>query len=727
MKRFGIDRLADGFTRHIRGTWAVAATVTVLAAIALASGLSFNGDVSAVLKKDTPDYRLLQRVERAFHPFSSDEVLVVEAAGGLDAPDAYAALETFVLDLQLVEGVEAVLSVFSLPDRGDADPYLGSDAALRLGETERLTALRERQPLSRELLSADLAATIVLLMVAQQPEGEPVVSLGPAARTEILALARDHAGTIRVTPAGIGAIHRSIEEALRKDQKLLASVSTALCVLLSLLIFRSWRGALICALPPITGVVWFFGFAAAAGITIDPVTTIIPTLLLVVGFADTVHLYFAYLRHSEAGADDALREALAGTGPACFLTSLTTAIACLGVGAAGSATLNVFAVSGFAGMLIQFAAVITLFPLLVRLLAGGGAGHSPKRMLRFSAIASTAGALVRRQGLVIGAAVCLLAALLVVQSQLETGFRLSEHLDDDSTLRQTELRLRDKGLETGQILAVIADADGVEGFGAQDRARMGAVMAAVADGDDAAPFVLAMPAADAMSRDSHALLKRFIARDGLSYLVPVPIDLSLTSTEIAAEADRIASRLRSEGLDGAFELTGLALLSATEVPRMIGDLRIGFYVALVLVVGVLIYATGSLRLGLLSLLPNLIPILGVEAWLFASGQQLSMTAAVALTIAFGIVVDDSIHYLNCYQRARGAGDGSAAVTAIAAVTPPIAASTALLVAGLSVTLASSLPTVTVFGQLVSAALVLALIASLFILPSFINRFAGTSQ
>lgn len=725
MRGFGTDRVAVAITHHLRAAWVLAAAVTVLAALALATGLAFNGDVSAVLKKDTPGYRALKQVEEDFHAFSTDEVLVVEAAD-LGAPEAYDALESFVLDLQLVEGVEAVISVFALPgaDSG-AEPYLGSDAALALGAAQRLDTLIAQQPFAGDLMAADRAATVVIVMAAGE-EGAEAKPLSEAARAEIEELAAGHSGDIAVTFAGIGAIHRAIEQALRADQKLLASVSITLCVVLALAIFRSWRGALICAVPPLVGVVWFFGFAAVAGIAIDPVTTIIPTLLIVVGFADTVHLYFSYLRTAKDGVSvaDTVRRAVMETGPACFLTSLTTALACLGIGIAGSATLNAFAFGGFAGMLIQFAAVIVLFPLLAIALGGRGGAGRARGALRFSGLARLAMWLLARPRGVIGVAVVLFAALLAAQAQLHSGFRLSEHLRDESPLRQVEMRLRDKGLATGQLFAVIADADGEVGFGAEDSARMAAVMAAVAE--DAvrtpAPFFLSGPGAGEMTRDTHPLLKRFISRDGLSYLVPVPIDLSLTSTQIAAEAARIGAELDEAGLGGTYRLTGLALLSATEVPRMIADLRLGFYVALVLVMGVLVAATGSLRLGLLSLLPNLIPILGVEAWLWISGQQLSMTASVALTIAFGIVVDDSIHYFNSYQRALSQGRADAPATAIGEVASPIAASTLLLVAGLSVTQVSSLPTVAVFGQLVCAALILALAASLFILPSFVTRF-----
>ena len=61
----------------------------------------------------------------------------------------------------------------------------------------------------------------------------------------------------------------------------------------------------------------------------------------------------------------------------------------------------------------------------------------------------------------------------------------------------------------------------------------------------------------------------------------------------------------------------------------------------------------SVRLGLLALVVNLIPILGVEAWLVLWGRELTIMNMIALTVAFGIAVDDTLHFLNRLRLARG--------------------------------------------------------------------------
>ena len=82
----------------------------------------------------------------------------------------------------------------------------------------------------------------------------------------------------------------------------------------------------------------------------------------------------------------------------------------------------------------------------------------------------------------------------------------------------------------------------------------------------------------------------------------------------------------------------------------------------------------SVRVGLAFLLPNLIPILTVEAYFWLIDRPLNMTAVVALTIAFGIAVDNSIHLLNRFRLARktapDAGDERAMTEASAPLHQP---------------------------------------------------------
>jgi predicted RND superfamily exporter protein len=722
MKRFGMALAGEAITRRNRLVMAACIVITIAAAWLAATGLRFNGDVADVLKADTPDYAKLSSMQERFHSFSTDEVVVV-SADDLGDTDTFAAFEEFVSELQLIPGVSAVVSVFTVPGSGDG-PFLSGPQIRAMEPADRLDRLLASQPLATSILSADRTTTVVILMAAQSADGQEQ-PLTDAARGEIAEIAEFYAPLVQVQTAGIGAIHRTLEQTLMQDQRLLTAISTILCVVLSLVVYRSWRGSIICGIPPMLGAIWFLGFAAFAGITIDTVTTVIPTLLIVVGFSDSVHLYYSLTRARSNGykGAEAVKHAMAETAPACFLTSLTTGLACLGIGLSGTAVLNSFAIAGFVGMLIELTAVLLAFPVLALIFDPGEKERHEKIAFRFAGLGGAATRLIRMRPVVVALSSALLVFLWFAQFNLQPGFSLSEHLPADGALRQVEKRLAEKGLGSGQIFVVIDDADGRAGHQDADSKHMALVAEAAFPGARRTATEVFPSAAqiEQLTAENHPLLRRYVSRDGLAYLLPIPVNLSARSTDILERAGAIGDRLEAGGLAGKYEIVGLPLLSATEVPRMINDLRTGFYVALVLIVGVLIYATGSVWLGLLSLVPNLIPVLGVEAWLWITGQLLSMTAAIALTIAFGIAVDNSIHFLNRYQRAHTDGVAPAAPVAIRDTVSPMTASTLILVAGLGVTQLSSLPSVAIFGQMVAAALVLALFANLFVMPSFLDR------
>jgi hypothetical protein len=726
MKQFYMDRIGVAVTRNGRMALSACILVTIASVLLLANGLQFNGNVSDVLKADTTEYLSMRAIEQRFHPFSTDEILIVESED-LGDPDVFAALEDLVFEMQLVDGIDAVVSIFTLRGGGDeTGPFMATRQAGQLAPRDRLNRLLEENPLAQNMLSKDRTTTLLVLMVSQTAEFAET-ALSDRSVAEIRSIIGEFSPALTVRFAGIAEIHRAIENALREDQIKLAFISTLFCGLLSLAIFRSWRGSVICGVPPMVGVVWFFGFVALTGTTIDTVTSVIPTLLVVVGFADSVHLYYSLLRAGRAGltGNEAVQAAMSETAPACFLTSLTTAFACLGIGLTGSATLNDFALMGFAGMIIEFTAVIIMVPILARALGLRDGTPFKDRAFRFSMIGAAATACLRFRWSLIAVSIGLLILFVLAQFKLEAGFSLIEHLQDGGQLRQMETRLENKSLASGRILVVIDDADGKAGFAPEDAERVSRVARAVfpeMTPDLSTGLFPSSAQIDRLAQEKPTLLRRYVADDGLSYLLPVPVNLASGSTRIIASAQAVRERIDAAGLGGQTEIVGLSLLSAIEVPRMIADLRAGFYVALVLIACIMFYATGSISLGVLSLIPNLIPVLGVEAWLWFSGQQLSMTAAVALTIAFGIAVDNSIHFLNRYQHVRIDGIEHPIHRAIRDTVSPMTASTLLLVVGLSVTQASSLPTVAIFGQLVAAALTLALFANLFLMPAFLEQF-----
>jgi predicted RND superfamily exporter protein len=176
-------------------------------------------------------------------------------------------------------------------------------------------------------------------------------------------------------------------------------------------------------------------------------------------------------------------------------------------------------------------------------------------------------------------------------------------------------------------------------------------------------------------------------------------------------------------------ITGLRALIAEEFPKLINQLRQGLLIAVFLAVGIVILATRSWRMGFAALVPNMLPILFAESMILVSGSRLDITNVIALTVAFGIAIDNAVHIINSYSAQRRAGmQGERAVrNAVREIGPALVASTAILSITAVITQFSPMPSVATLGRLLILTLVLALACNLTILPAYIRLIAGSGK
>lgn len=704
------------------------AAITLASLYAMVALTQFSGDVTESLRSESPNYTLFRELEREFHAFSTDETLLIEA-DDLGEAGTYQALSAMLLDLQFVEGLDAAVSIFSLPSPDDTSAFFldQPDIADR-PPAERLDRLLAENAVAPSILAADRTMTLVALMLGGEA-GDGLTGLTPDLRAEIEGIAASYAPAITLRFVGMPEAQRTVAEALKADQLNLGIAGALVSMAVAFLIFRSWRGALICSAPAVVSVAWYFGLLALLDIDVDFLTTIVPTMVMVLAFADAVHIHFAVMRARRTMPDirDAVIEGVRRAGPACAMTSLTTAAAFVGIGIGAAATMSKLAIAGSAGVMLGLVAVLVLQPVLTMLL-GGAARPAEEREpapLRWPAMAGQF--VLARAWWMFALSIAVFAFFVYAHFQVRVEFRIADYLVEDGPLRQAEERIREKLPGTGQLYVMVDDADGAEGLAAVDRQRLNAVLEIVRAEDVAqsrGTYLLPDTLEGVADRDATPLLRRFVSRDGLHYLIPAPVPVTERSSLIAERADRIEQELVEAGLGEATQLAGLSLLAAREAPRIVEQLRSGLVFAIAGVFAILTLFVGSVRLALTMVVPGLLPILGIEAWHLLRSEDLNMTAAVALTVAFGISVDNLIHLISRYHQARAAGSDHPLTEALQLVGPPIAATTALLVAGLLVTQFSQLPTIASFGALVIVALLLAFLVSILVMPSHVRVITG---
>lgn len=707
-----LARLLRAWQAH-RRLAVVALVLVTLAAAFGATRLRANVDMAALLQGKSESYTQWAAVERAFAPFSRDEVYVVTADTGTLADESHLlALEDLLIELNLTPGVAATLSVFSIPATDQPGrAWLKTESARALDPLARLRDLRADNATAAEMLSADLAATLVLVMpAAGQDNASLAAAIAPMVANPPLGLS--------LRPAGLNEMQRTIAFGLIHDQIWLTPTSVIICLAITFWLFGSWRAAVICGLPPLVGLLWFFGWIGWAGIAMDQFMAVVPTVLIVLSFSDCIHLYHASVA-AETGRDDAeaVLHAQVQTLPAAFMTSLTTAIAFLSLLVVQAPALSNLAVAGMLGMALTFVAVALAFPLLFAAL-GTRHGELRRTLPRFAPVLGAAKMLAVRPRRVALATLLLAAALLAMESQVTTSFSLTEYLPRKTDVGLTLDDLDRLGLASDSLQVIVADADGVAGISAADKTLLERVSTELygprASNTDAL-------AAWAESGAGTPLLRRFVADDRLSYALPLAMAVASDgSARLRAERARLTARFAELGLSDKVAVRGYSLVMIEELPGLIGKLRLGFYLSIIANTALIWLMLGSARLAAVSVLPNVIPILCVDAWLYLSGQQVTLTSAIATTVAFGIAVDNSIHLLNRYRLAPPGPVAARITLALAHAAPPVITTTVLLLGGFSVVLFSSMPSIATFGVLVGLALVLAMASSIFLLPGLVR-------
>jgi hypothetical protein len=195
----------------------------------------------------------------------------------------------------------------------------------------------------------------------------------------------------------------------------------------------------------------------------------------------------------------------------------------------------------------------------------------------------------------------------------------------------------------------------------------------------------------------------------------------LSSNEIDNLAEAIGADLRAAGIEGA-KVGGFRILTTSGTETIVRGLQMDLTLSVLVNLFLIGLAFRSWRVSLATAIPNLFPILGTEAWLWSTGQGLQLSTVLSLTIAFGIAVDDTTHFLSHYlhsRREEGKDHREAVRHTMDRIGGAIVATTLILCSGTAIVMFSALPQVALFGTLFVITLALALLGDVFILPALL--------
>jgi len=742
---FGLERIGVAALRHPLVFSILLVVVTALAASFIPS-VKFKGNVISVVPKQSENFKNYDRQKRDFRDFSRDVAVIIKSprintASGLED------LRFMQLELAITDGISSAISLFSIPDpdpeTGELRQFFPNQIADDAEATRLLARLINDYPQASSLVSGE--KDTVLLLVALDLGINSGNDAQAFAAFENLKEAVEEAAPedFEIYYSGLTPIGLTILETLINDQVRLTLLGLAIGAFIAVLLFRSFVAALVCGVPPTLTAIWSIGMFGTTGIPITYLTTILPTLALVLAYADGIVLYHHWSKLNSGSASDNdlranLKDAILKIGPASALTSLTTAVAISSFALSSSEALVDFAKVGVFLVLFAFIAVIVGIPVLAVWLMKLGLIKPKGSMNKSVPIGFYAKLIYERAPVFISlASLLIVICLFYVHSILKPDYRITDYLPANSQSLKAETISND--VFGGRSLIFFSVPVVEEGgmSSSANRNRLGEVTETLA-ADFQSTKVFSLHSLwknfeeDEIVRIAQQLVtapestrQGYLSKDGNRMLVSLrtPSDQSITETGILV--DEINQSLSSLPYAEDIIITGFPVLLSIEFTTIINELRTSLLVAVFVGIVLIGFATRSLFFALVAAVPNLFPILLTELIIFLQGGNINVTEVVALTLAFGIAIDNAVHVINVFNNERKDGKDvqTALRDAIAEVAPALGASTLIICASTTVVLTSVLPILTIIGQLVIAILIIALFTNLTILPANILTLA----
>ncbi|HEX2841240.1 efflux RND transporter permease subunit [Hyphomicrobium sp.] len=769
---FGLDRLG---LFALEAPYFAAFLIAILTALAVlgVSKLRVDDSLSELFRTDTAEFRQYEEIDRRF-PSSEYDVLVVVEGKGLLTPEKLEAFRNAVIELQLTDGVGGLVSMLSARGVPDATGYAPPVVPDQLPEdpaayNEVIKALAQNDIVKGKFLSDDgELALIVIALDRKAVEAQTAHTIINGIKETV---DRELAGSgLSAKLTGAPVMQLEIRNAVERDRLVYNGLGFAVGFVVAYLFFRRLSLTLIAVLGPTIAILWTLGVLGGLDFRLNLFINVITPLILVSGFSDSMHLVFAIRRDILAGVDrvEAARNAVREVAPACLLTAMNQAISIVSFAFAESALIRTFGLAALIAVGISYTAVAVVVPTLAAIFVRREPAAAVDPHEREE---GGVGVLQRISDKVIGfvaarpvpfVAFGLLAVIVTGHAfvSLQPAYRLADQVPDkeqalaatgsldkkltganpvhvmiewkgagakasgaNTTSNAQPITLYDVG-----TLAVIGEAHQI----LEKQAGLGNVWSLeslrrwLADAGDASietiqKYVKILP---------EHLVRRFITEDETAVLVTARLpDVDASQIlPVVEQIDRALDPIRQRHPGYEISVTGLPAIAARNSATLIHELTWGLVGDIFLVFIFLGIALRSLLVGVASILPSLFPIFTTGALLYYSGQGLQFASIVAITVAFSLAIDSTIHFLNRFrleEEREGAGPESAKIAlgyTAHHIGPAVMLTTIVLTLGLGVTMLSDLPSLRLFGELASACLFASLFAQLVILPATVALF-----
>lgn len=486
--------------------------------------------------------------------------------------------------------------------------------------------------------------------------------------------------------AGAPVVEERLEDEMQTDLARFMSLSVLAVVVLLFIVFRRIAGVVLPLLMVALSLPATLGTMVLFGIPLSLTTEILPSYLLTIGVCYSVHLLVIFFQQMDRGLsrEEAVRYALGHSGLAVIMTGLTTAGGLVSFAWAEVAPVSHLGVVGPAGVILATIFSLTLLPaLLVTIPVRRGRRPQQTMNLLLSRLIVACGDFSARHPLmVVGASLLVLvvgatgAFRLRFANDYMLWFPKREPVREATALTDHELRGivtleaiietgRENGLHAPELLRRFEQLEKLNRSVRHGDLFVGKTVS-LADvlkeihqalNENRAAFYTIPDERPLIAQE--LLLFENSGTDDLEDLVDSQFSMARISMKVPWAdwmlypefLERMQRHIEGVLGDGvAVSLTGFSALMARAAASFIVTMARSYVLAILIITPLMIFLLGSLRRGLLSMAPNLAPILltlGLMGWL---DVPLDMSTMLIGGIILGLAVDDTIHFMHRFNR-----------------------------------------------------------------------------
>lgn len=550
---------------------------------------------------------------------------------------------------------------------------------------------------------------------------------------------------------GMAVMNNSFPEASMRDMQSLNPLMLLMIIIFTFFMTRSILGTVITFFIMIGSILSAMGIGGYAGVELTPVSMTAVSVIMTLAVADCIHVIITFREWMAKGLDrvQAVKKSLQVNLLPVFITSLTTSIGFLGLNFSDAPPYHHYGNISAAGVMIAFFFSVTLLPAILIIIPSKVKMREKGKNTIMQNLAEW---LLANKWVAAASTLAITLFLTLQIPKIELNDEFVKYFGKEISFRRHTDHIAEKltgtynmsyslktELEGGvsnptylkkleEFSAWLATLDGVNHVNTLSDIfkRLNKNM----HNDD--PNWYKIP-------DNKELSAQYL----LLYEMSLPYGLDLTNTiNLSKDASKLTITLENrstqyfraletktnrwiqENAQGVF--TGLAtspvVMFSHISERNINSMISGTFLSVALITIVIMIALKSFRFGLLSLIPNVIPILlAFGTWSVLVGQ-IGMAVATIASLTMGIVVDDSVHFLSKYLRARkeeGLDPEKAIIYAFSTVGYALMATSVILVAGFLVMSQSSFRMNWSMGMLSAITIAFALIADFLLLPALL--------